>query len=345
MGVEVAVIIGGAGGLGRLITLRLAERSCVSSSPTPTGPPPPVSSTSSAVVAAGQSSWKPTPRTGGPRAADAAGGRPRDPARSGEQRGRVASRAAVSGGQGVAKHRPEPGHADADYATRRSLDHQTPAAASSTCPPAPASIPSHTAHLIRRCQAGLIRFTSCVADWADRYRSGQLRHPALDLPRRARREFEQLTDQEKRERGGLVDPDLSPTPSSPSPSTVHRSAAQSSSEPISTPTTSTPYPSISTNASHPTEGPSYAFPLQHCSRTDRERRELVGLANAVACRSRAPALLRGPVDHTLRPACSRHGTAAEVAGVGRRCATGTRVLVPSGLPTSHGVDQDGHDGR
>ena len=58
-------------------------------------------------------------------------------------------------------------------------------------------------------KAGLIRFTSCVADWADVYRirvNCVVPHwIGLD---RARREFEQLTDQEKQDSGGLVDPDL-----------------------------------------------------------------------------------------------------------------------------------------
>lgn len=58
-------------------------------------------------------------------------------------------------------------------------------------------------------KAGLIRFTSCVADWADNHRirvNCVVPHwIGLD---RARREFEQLTDQEKQDSGGLVDPDL-----------------------------------------------------------------------------------------------------------------------------------------
>jgi hypothetical protein len=54
------VVTGGAGGLGRLITQRLAERDCASSSPTPTTPRPPNSSPSSIIVVAGRSSWTPT---------------------------------------------------------------------------------------------------------------------------------------------------------------------------------------------------------------------------------------------------------------------------------------------
>jgi NAD(P)-dependent dehydrogenase (short-subunit alcohol dehydrogenase family) len=58
-------------------------------------------------------------------------------------------------------------------------------------------------------KAGLIRFTSCVADWADGYRirvNCVVPHwIGLD---RARHEFEQLTDQEKQGSGGLVEPDL-----------------------------------------------------------------------------------------------------------------------------------------
>jgi NAD(P)-dependent dehydrogenase (short-subunit alcohol dehydrogenase family) len=58
-------------------------------------------------------------------------------------------------------------------------------------------------------KAGLIRFTSCVADWADSHRirvNCVVPHwIGLD---RARHEFEQLTDQEKQDSGGLVEPDL-----------------------------------------------------------------------------------------------------------------------------------------
>jgi 3-oxoacyl-[acyl-carrier protein] reductase len=58
-------------------------------------------------------------------------------------------------------------------------------------------------------KAGLIRFTSCVADWADfhRIRVNCVVPHWIGLDR-ARREFEQLTDQEKQNSGGLVDPDL-----------------------------------------------------------------------------------------------------------------------------------------
>jgi NAD(P)-dependent dehydrogenase (short-subunit alcohol dehydrogenase family) len=58
-------------------------------------------------------------------------------------------------------------------------------------------------------KAGLIRFTSCVADWADGHRVRVacvvLYWIGLD---RARHEFEQLTDQEKQDSGGLVEPAL-----------------------------------------------------------------------------------------------------------------------------------------
>lgn len=58
-------------------------------------------------------------------------------------------------------------------------------------------------------KAGLIRFTSCVANWAD---SHQIRVNCV-VPHwigldRARHEFEQLTHQEKQDSGGLVEPDL-----------------------------------------------------------------------------------------------------------------------------------------
>jgi NAD(P)-dependent dehydrogenase (short-subunit alcohol dehydrogenase family) len=58
-------------------------------------------------------------------------------------------------------------------------------------------------------KAGLIRFTSCVADWSDRYR---IRVNCV-IPHwigfdRARHQFEQLTDQEKHDSGGLVAPAL-----------------------------------------------------------------------------------------------------------------------------------------
>ncbi|HEX5906430.1 MAG TPA: hypothetical protein VFY56_05370 [Propionibacteriaceae bacterium] len=62
---DLAVVTGGAGGLGRLITQRLAVRVCASSSPTPTvlrlrNPSP-----SSTIVVAGPSSWTPTLLTQG----------------------------------------------------------------------------------------------------------------------------------------------------------------------------------------------------------------------------------------------------------------------------------------
>jgi 3-oxoacyl-[acyl-carrier protein] reductase len=57
--------------------------------------------------------------------------------------------------------------------------------------------------------AGVIRFTSSVANWADGHRiqvNCVVPHwIGLD---RARHEFEQLTDQEKQNSGGLVEPDL-----------------------------------------------------------------------------------------------------------------------------------------
>lgn len=58
-------------------------------------------------------------------------------------------------------------------------------------------------------KAGLIRFTSCVADWADGHgiRVNCVVPHWIGLDR-ARREFEQLTAQEKQDSGGLVDPDL-----------------------------------------------------------------------------------------------------------------------------------------
>jgi NAD(P)-dependent dehydrogenase (short-subunit alcohol dehydrogenase family) len=58
-------------------------------------------------------------------------------------------------------------------------------------------------------KAGLIRFTSCVADWADghRIRVNCVVPHWIGLDR-ARQEFEQLTDQEKQDSGGLVEPDL-----------------------------------------------------------------------------------------------------------------------------------------
>jgi NAD(P)-dependent dehydrogenase (short-subunit alcohol dehydrogenase family) len=56
-------------------------------------------------------------------------------------------------------------------------------------------------------KAGLIRFTSCLADWADSHRirvNCVIPHwIGLD---RARHQFEQLTDQEKHDSGGLVEP-------------------------------------------------------------------------------------------------------------------------------------------
>ena len=59
--VGLAVITGGAGGLGRPISLGLPSGGCASSSPTPTGPLPPILSASSAVLVARQCSWTPTP--------------------------------------------------------------------------------------------------------------------------------------------------------------------------------------------------------------------------------------------------------------------------------------------
>jgi NAD(P)-dependent dehydrogenase (short-subunit alcohol dehydrogenase family) len=58
-------------------------------------------------------------------------------------------------------------------------------------------------------KAGLIRFTSCVADWADghRIRVNCVVPHWIGL-NRARHEFEQLTGQEKQGSGGLVEPDL-----------------------------------------------------------------------------------------------------------------------------------------
>jgi NAD(P)-dependent dehydrogenase (short-subunit alcohol dehydrogenase family) len=58
-------------------------------------------------------------------------------------------------------------------------------------------------------KAGLIRFTSCVAHWADgrRIRVNCVVPHWIGLDR-ARREFDQLTDQEKQDSGGLVEPDL-----------------------------------------------------------------------------------------------------------------------------------------
>ena len=58
-------------------------------------------------------------------------------------------------------------------------------------------------------KAGLIRFTSCVADWVDQHRirvNCVVPHwIGLD---RAKREFERSSDQEKQVSGGLVDPDV-----------------------------------------------------------------------------------------------------------------------------------------
>ena len=58
-------------------------------------------------------------------------------------------------------------------------------------------------------KAGLIRFTSCVANWADghRIRVNCVVPHWIGLDR-ARQEFEQLTDEEKQDSGGLVEPDL-----------------------------------------------------------------------------------------------------------------------------------------
>lgn len=58
-------------------------------------------------------------------------------------------------------------------------------------------------------KAGLIRFTACVADWADQH---QIRVNCV-VPHwigldRAKQEFAQLSEKEKRASGGLVDPDL-----------------------------------------------------------------------------------------------------------------------------------------
>jgi NAD(P)-dependent dehydrogenase (short-subunit alcohol dehydrogenase family) len=58
-------------------------------------------------------------------------------------------------------------------------------------------------------KAGLIRFTSCVANWADghRIRVNCVVPHWIGLDR-ARHEFEQLTNQEMQDSGGLVEPDL-----------------------------------------------------------------------------------------------------------------------------------------
>jgi NAD(P)-dependent dehydrogenase (short-subunit alcohol dehydrogenase family) len=58
-------------------------------------------------------------------------------------------------------------------------------------------------------KAGLIRFTCCVANWADghRIRVNCVVPHWIGLDR-ARHEFEQLTDQEKQDSGGLVEPEL-----------------------------------------------------------------------------------------------------------------------------------------
>jgi NAD(P)-dependent dehydrogenase (short-subunit alcohol dehydrogenase family) len=58
-------------------------------------------------------------------------------------------------------------------------------------------------------KAGLIRFTSCVADWAAGHRiRGNCVVPHWIGLDRARHEFEPLTDQEKQDSGGLVEPEL-----------------------------------------------------------------------------------------------------------------------------------------
>jgi NAD(P)-dependent dehydrogenase (short-subunit alcohol dehydrogenase family) len=56
-------------------------------------------------------------------------------------------------------------------------------------------------------KAGLIRFTSCVANWADghRIRVNCVVPHWIGLDR-ARHQFERLTDQEKQNSGGLVEP-------------------------------------------------------------------------------------------------------------------------------------------
>lgn len=58
-------------------------------------------------------------------------------------------------------------------------------------------------------KAGLIRFTACVANWVDQH---QVRVNCV-VPHwigleRARQQFEQMSDEDKRASGGLVDPDL-----------------------------------------------------------------------------------------------------------------------------------------
>jgi NAD(P)-dependent dehydrogenase (short-subunit alcohol dehydrogenase family) len=58
-------------------------------------------------------------------------------------------------------------------------------------------------------KAGLIRLTSCVADWADGHRIRvNCVVPHWIRLDRARHHFEQLTDQEKQDSGGLVEPAL-----------------------------------------------------------------------------------------------------------------------------------------
>lgn len=58
-------------------------------------------------------------------------------------------------------------------------------------------------------KAGLIRFTACVANWADQH---QVRVncvvPHWIALKRAQQQFDQLSGEEKRASGGLVDPDL-----------------------------------------------------------------------------------------------------------------------------------------
>ena len=211
MGVEVAVITGGAGGLGRLITLRLAERRlCVV-----------IADTDRAAATRLVNELRGRGRRAVFVEADAA-----EPEALEQLMLQVADLGTLrvlvnnAGGWLPGPQYPEAGE------WRRSIDLNlvmpmlttqlavplmTNAGGSIVNVSSSAGVDSqpYGSPEYGAAKAGLIRFTSCVADWADRYR---IRVNCV-IPHwigleRARREFEQLTDQEKRERGGLVDPDL-----------------------------------------------------------------------------------------------------------------------------------------